>query len=200
MICSQKAGNQGIITVACRSFGFWLRIAPPVEFIYSYRYPFETQTMITCQFENGSKASLRHVVVHAIVERNGSLLLAKRTGNLLESGKWSIPSGFLDRDETAMQAVVRELREETGWEGEVLKLFRVNTNPERPHEDRQNVALDFIVKPIRLVGGRDKENSKVEWIPIEKLLPLKDFAFDHGESIRHYLKYRITPFPLPIID
>ena len=29
--------------------------------------------MINCVFENGSPASLRHVVVHAIVEKDGAL-------------------------------------------------------------------------------------------------------------------------------
>lgn len=156
--------------------------------------------MITCAFENGNKASLRHVVVHAIVEMEGKLLLVKRTGDLLESGKWSLPSGFLDRDETAAQGIVRELKEETGWDGEIISLFRINTNPHRPHEDRQNVSLDFLVKPLSKIGEPDGENSKIEWIPIEKLLPFDEFAFDHGESIGNYLKYRLKQFPLPIID
>lgn len=156
--------------------------------------------MITCTFENGNKTSLRHVVVHAIVEMDAKLLLVKRTGDLLESEKWSLPSGFLDRDETAGQGVLRELLEETGWEGEIISLFRINTKPARPHEDRQNVALDFLIKPIQRTGIPDKENSKIEWIPIEKLLPLSEFAFDHGESIGYYLKYRAKHFPLPILD
>jgi len=59
--------------------------------------------MINCTFENGNKASLRHVVVHAIVEMDGKLLLIKRSNELLEGGKWSLPSGFLDRDETAQE-------------------------------------------------------------------------------------------------
>lgn len=156
--------------------------------------------MITCTFEKGYQAKLRHVVVHAIVEMDGKLLLEKRTGDLLESGKWSLPSGFLDRDETAAQGVLRELKEETGWDGEVISLFRINTRPNRPHEDRQNVALDFLVKPIAKTGEPDHESSKVEWILIEKLLPLEEFAFDHGESIEMYLKYKRNQIPLPIID
>lgn len=156
--------------------------------------------MITCTFENGNKTSLRHVVVHAILEQDGKLLLVKRTGDLLESGKWSLPSGFLDRDETAGQGMLRELKEETGWEGEIISLFRINSKPNRPHEDRQNVAFDFLIKPIVKTGTPDEENSKIEWIPIEKLLPLSEFAFDHGESIGYYLKYRIKYFPLPLID
>jgi len=155
--------------------------------------------MITCAFENGTAASLRHVVVHAIVEKDGALLLAKRTGDLLESGKWSLPSGYLERDETAAQGVLRELKEETGWDGEVVSLFQIVTRPDRPHEDRQNVSFSFIIKPIAETGERDAENSKVEWIPVEKLLPLSEFAFDHGETIGLYLKYRKTPFLLPIM-
>lgn len=156
--------------------------------------------MITCTFENGNKAKLRHVVVHAIVEMDGKLLLVKRTGDLLESGKWSLPSGYLDRDETAGEGMIRELKEETGWESEIIFLFRLNSKPGRPHEDRQNVALDFLVKPLQKTGIPDGENSKIEWIPIEKLLPLSEFAFDHGESIGLYLKYRQKAFTLPLID
>jgi 8-oxo-dGTP diphosphatase len=140
------------------------------------------------------------VVVHAIVEMDGKLLLEKRAGDLLETGKWALPAGFLERDETAAQGILRELKEETGWLGEIISLFRVNTKPDRPHEDRQNVALDFLIRPVRLVGIPDHESSKVEWIPIETLLSLSEFAFDHGESIGYYLKYRTKRFPLPIVD
>jgi hypothetical protein len=41
--------------------------------------------MITCRFENGAPAALRHVVVHAIIERNGALLLVRRAPLYLES-------------------------------------------------------------------------------------------------------------------
>jgi len=155
------------------------------------------EIMFTCIFEDGGKASFRHVVVHALVEKDNSLLLVKRAGSILESGKWSLPSGFLDRDETAAECALRELKEETGWKGKVIALFRINSNPDRPHEDRQNVALEFLIKPLRKVGEPDQESSKVEWIPITKLLPFTDFAFDHGQSIELYLKYRKQPFPLP---
>lgn len=155
--------------------------------------------MITCTFEDGGRGSLRHAVVHAIVEDHGKLLLEKRSDHIMESGKWGLPSGFVDRDETLSQAVLRELREETGLEGKVVSLFRINSNPNRPHEDRQNIAFDFIVKPLRQVGKADEESSKVEWIPIDKLIPFEDFAFDHGESIKRYLDYRRNPFPLPLL-
>jgi len=155
--------------------------------------------MITCTFEKNYKAKLRHVVVHALVEKNGCLLLVKRSMDIIEPGKWALPGGFLGRDETLEKGILRELLEETGWKGKIISLFRINSNPERPHEDRQNIAVEFIVKPIRLVGNKDWESSKVEWIPIDKLIPFNEFAFDHGETIKLYLQYRKQPFPLPLI-
>lgn len=170
-----------------------------IDYNIVYEVWHEDQYMITCIFEKGNKTSLRHVVVHALVEKDNKLLLEKRAGDILESGKWSLPGGFLDRDETAAQAVLRELQEETGLEGEVVSLFRINTNPQRPKEDRQNVVLEFIVKPLKGIISPRSEVSKVEWIPLNKLLPFTEFAFDHGESIRLYLEYRKNPFPLPLL-
>lgn len=155
--------------------------------------------MITCTFENGNRTSLRHIVVHAIVEKEGKILLVKRAPDLLEGGKWSLPSGFLDRDETAARGVLRELVEETGWEGAVVSLFRINTNPNRPHEDRQNVALDFIIRPIKSTELRDKESTEIAWMSIDVLPPLETFAFDHGESIALFLRHRQHPVSLPIL-
>lgn len=154
--------------------------------------------MITCQFENGTSANLRHAVVHALVEQQGKLLLVKRADGMLEGGKWALPGGFIDRDETAAQAVLRELREETGWTGTVLTLLQVNTLPDRPHEDRQNIAFDFVIRPDRQVSQPDQETAAMEWVPLDRLEPLDRYAFDHGDSIALYRKYRQQAFPAPV--
>lgn len=156
--------------------------------------------MITCTFESGSRGALRHVVVHAIVERDGALLLVRRAPHLSEGGKWGLPGGFLDRDERLADGVLRELREETGWTGEVRRVLRVNSRPDRPREDRQNVAVDIVVAPLARVGEPDHESTAVEWIPIDRLPPPETLAFDHGETIRLYLSTRGAPEQGPIVD
>ena len=146
-------------------------------------------SVITCAFEHGSRASLRHVVVHAIVERAGTLLLVRRAPHLPEGGKWGLPGGFLDRDETLAAGVLRELREETGWQGRVVALLRINSRPDRPREDRQNVAFDFVIEPLEKTGEPDAESSEVRWFPLEEVLAF-DLAFDHGETVQSYRDYR----------
>ena len=155
--------------------------------------------MINCAFENGSPASLRHVVVHAIVEKDGALLLVRRAPHLLEGGKFGLPGGFLDRDELLGEGVLRELREETGWDGRVVALLRINSRPDRPHEDRQNVAFDFVVAPLQKVGEPDAESTDVAWVPIDALPPADSLAFDHGETVRLYLESRGKSGLLPIL-
>jgi 8-oxo-dGTP diphosphatase len=155
--------------------------------------------MINCAFENGRGASLRHVVVHAVVEKDGALLLVRRAPHLLEGDKWGLPGGFLDRDESLSDGVLRELREETGWDGQVSALLRINSSPDRPGEDRQNVALDFVVTPLQRIGEPDEESSAVEWVPIDRLPPLHTLAFDHGDTVHLYLASRGKPGQAPTV-
>ena len=73
--------------------------------------------MITCKFEDAGDALLRHVAVDALVIKNNTILLVKRADFLLEGGKYCFPGGYLDRDETLKEGVLRELQEETGYQG-----------------------------------------------------------------------------------
>jgi 8-oxo-dGTP diphosphatase len=156
--------------------------------------------LIHCTFENGARASLRHVVVHAVVEKDGALLFVRRAERLAEGGKWGLPGGFLERDESLREGVLRELREETGWEGQVTGLLRINSRPDRPHEDRQNVAFDFVITPLGKVGEPDDESTAVEWIPIGSLPPGESMAFDHGETVELYLSSRGRSDGWPFVE
>lgn len=62
--------------------------------------------------------------VGVIAVRDKKLLLIKRA---VDPGKglWSLPSGFIDPDETAEEACLRELKEETGLTGEISELLGV---------------------------------------------------------------------------
>lgn len=54
----------------------------------------------------------------------GEVLLVKR-GHEPGRGKWALPSGFIEIDETPEKACLRELREETGLKGEIVRLAGV---------------------------------------------------------------------------
>jgi 8-oxo-dGTP diphosphatase len=155
--------------------------------------------MISCKFEDGNDALLRHVVVDTLVVKDGKLLMVRRTGKLLEGGKWGVVGGFVDRDETTAQAAEREVYEETGWKVRDLTLLTIIDRPDRPHEDRQNISFVYFCRAVEKIGEADWESDEVRWFPLNELPPKDMIAFDHAYSIELYKKYLKDSSPLPIL-
>ena len=155
--------------------------------------------MIHCTFEDGNEASLRHAVVDAIVISGQEILLVKRSGKLLEGGKWALPGGYVERDETIFQAAQREIREETGWLVKDLVLLKINSSPDRPKEDRQNIAFVIACVAERKVGTHDWESDEVKWYPLEAVTTAVELAFDHAQDVELYLKNDSANLTVPVV-
>jgi len=89
------------------------------------------------------------VGVSALVLKDGKVLLVKRG---MEPGKglWSLPGGLVEVGERLEEAVLRELKEETGVDGEVKGLFDVEEYIERDERGRVKyhyILLVFLVEP-----------------------------------------------------
>jgi 8-oxo-dGTP diphosphatase len=117
---------------------------------------------------------------------------------LLESGKWALVGGFMERNETIMETAKREAMEETGWEVDNLQLFRIIDNPNRPAEDRQNIAFIVIEKAKKKKDRNDEEVREMNWFDLGNLPPREQIAFDHADNLELYNKYLESKFPLPI--
>lgn len=157
--------------------------------------------MISCTFENNSKTSLRHVCVNAIVVKDNKVLLGKRGTykgqKILEYGKWSMLGGYFDRGENLEQAIKREVYEESGWKIKNITLLRINANPDRPMEDRQNVDIIFIATATEKTGEPDEESLELKWFGLDKLPPKSKIAFDHNDSLEYYKKYEKGKIKIP---
>lgn len=155
--------------------------------------------MITCQFEDGNKVSLRHVVTDTLLfNEKSEILLVKRAPHLLCGNMYGIVGGYVERDETTNETVRREVLEETGYEVYDLFLFRVIDNPNRPKEDRQNISFVYVATAGEKTGKPDNESLHTKWFPFDKLPREEEFAFDHYEDIELYKKYLLNKCPLPI--
>ena len=157
--------------------------------------------MIVCTFEDGGKGKLRHITVNTIIFniQKNKILLIKRSPKYSEPNKWGPPGGFMSRDETLEQAAIRETREETGYKIQNVMLIRINDNPNRPKEDRQNVDFIFIGQAHEQESRHDDEISAVSWFHIDKLPLEEDVAFDHFDNITLCIEYMKNSFPVPVI-
>lgn len=50
------------------------------------------------------------------IEYNDKILLLHRQDNKSQGNKWGIPGGKVDKEETPLQAAIREVKEETGYD------------------------------------------------------------------------------------
>src|SRR5476649_1809055 len=125
--------------------------------------------MITCTFENGNTASLRHGVVDVLVLKGAKVLLVKRAKKLLAAGKWALVGGYAERNENLFQTVEREILEETGYTIKDITFLGVRHNPDRPHEDRQNISFVFFCTAVEKVGESDWEVVDQQWFDFDKL-------------------------------
>ena len=123
------------------------------------------------------------IAVGAIVRRADELLLVKR-GQPPGAGEWSVPGGRVEPGEMLMEAVTRELQEETGLRGVCGQLVGW---VERIGDDRHFVILDFeatVTGDLTPTAGSDA--SEACWWPVSEVAKLQlvdglaEFLHDHG--------------------
>ena len=159
--------------------------------------------MITCYFENGAKTSLRHVCVTAIINNQKNKVLLVKRGffqgkKIPEHGKWALVGGYLERNETLVQGLKREVKEETGFLINHLKLFRINDSPKRPNEDKQNVEIIFLAEAGSRLKVQNEEVLDQRWFNLNKLPAKNKIAFDHWQTLQLYQKYLTDKLKLPL--
>lgn len=105
------------------------------------------------------------IAVGAVVVKDGSLLMVRRK-NDPGKGLWSVPGGRLEPGEYIVDAVAREVKEETGLEVEVKGLLGILEVTGDPHY----VILDHIAfdngsgEPV---AGDDVDD--VRWVPFGEI-------------------------------
>ena len=106
-----------------------------------------------------------------VINERGELLLIRRTDN----DNWAMPGGAMDIGESIAEAAVRETREETGIDCEVVRLVGVYTNPRHVMlytsngEVRQECSLVFAARPAGGELTTSSESREVRWVAPDEI-------------------------------
>jgi ADP-ribose pyrophosphatase YjhB (NUDIX family) len=129
-----------------------------------------------------------------IVDEEGRLLLAKRTDNTL----WTIPGGTMKPGETIATTAVREVKEETGLDVEVVSLVGIYSNPNHvveysDGEVRQQFSICFV---CRRMGGELATSDETNEVGYFSPGDLEDMEIHPSIRLRiqHFLEKRAEPY------
>jgi 8-oxo-dGTP pyrophosphatase MutT (NUDIX family) len=91
-------------------------------------------------------------------------VLLIRTRDLRNRPVWTLPKGTLAAGETSAQAALREVREETGYQCEVIRELEPVTYwfQRSGHRVKKTVHW-FLMRPLAKVGEHDHEVDEVMW-------------------------------------
>ena len=132
---------------------------------YTYKYPRPAVTV--------------DMLVFRKQENKWQILLIRRNHAPFE-GKWALPGGFMDMDETLEEAASRELKEETGLEGLALEQLKAYSALNRdPRHRTVSVAFTGIMTNNQLLKAGD-DAREAAWFPVDNL---PELAFDHDRII-----------------
>lgn len=147
------------------------------------------------------------VVGIVLVEFEGKtyVLIGKRGEGAADfKGYWNLPCGYLDWDESAIDACRREIFEETGiFIDDETDTWRYEDQPawvkSNPKNNRQNVSLYFIFKRkienpnkfLELVESFSTENSEKDEVANLAFVETSridnyEFCFGHDEMIKKF--------------
>ena len=134
---------------------------------YTYEYPRPALT-VDC-------------VVFGLDAEDLKVLLIERAGEPF-AGRWALPGGFVDMDETIDAAARRELQEETGVDVSYLEQLYTFGRVDRDSRGRVvSVAYYALVKPAEHPIKAASDARATQWFPASDPPPL---AFDHAEILQ----------------
>lgn len=114
------------------------------------------------------------VGVGAVAIRDGKILVVKRAFEP-GAGKWSIPGGLVEVGEKLSEACIREMKEETGIDIQVLELINVFDMIDRDASGKVQyhyVLIDFLAKPVGGVEMPNPEVTDMKWVTHQEAIAL----------------------------
>ncbi len=120
-----------------------------------------------------SKLQAPKVAVGALTVDKNRILLVKR-GTAPSKGLWAIPGGKIELGETMVQAVEREVLEETGIAIEtshIISVFDSITRDDTGVIQFHYIIIDFLAHPLdpkaTPASGDDAEDAR--WVSVDEL-------------------------------
>jgi 8-oxo-dGTP diphosphatase len=124
-------------------------------------------------------------------DNNSKILLVRRKNDPFK-GMLSIPGGFINKGETAEEAMRREAKEETSLVVEPIAILGVYSDPGRDPR-MHTLSVTFIRRLVQGTEAARDDAAALQWVKsedeLDSLIESKQIAFDHSTILHDYKKW-----------
>ena len=128
------------------------------------------------------------VDVRGVIFRDSKILLVKE---IADQGRWTLPGGWADVNETPSQATIREVLEESGFETRIVKLLAVYDRDKQGHFPPFPYHVYKLFFLCEIVGGFARasgETSEVAFFGEHEIPELSKSRVTH-EQLRRFFEH-----------
>jgi 8-oxo-dGTP diphosphatase len=115
------------------------------------------------------------IVIVAVIEQGGSILIARRKQGKQHPGRWEFPGGTLEDGETPEQCLKRELEEELAISTEVGSLYCIGEHKYSPDFSIRLLAYRTTVKSDAFSLN---DHEEIRWV---KPADLSEYDFPEAD-------------------
>ncbi len=135
------------------------------------------------------------VDVRGAIFKDDKILLVRE---IADAGRWTLPGGWADVNETPSQAVTREVFEESGFETKVSKLLAVYDREWQKHTPSYPHSVYKLFFQCQIIGGEPRINAEVSEIAFfgaTEIPELSDSRVKKSQLLRFFEHYREPTLP-----
>ena len=138
-------------------------------------------------------------VVGAILEREGKFLLIKEAHAGIDTGKWNQPAGWIEVGENPLESVVREVKEETGFDFVPTKILGIYSLY-RTDLKKHGIKIIFTGKIGEMQSALTEDSSETRWFTPEEIYAMEPEDLrdlDIKQEVKNFLEGK--GYPLGIL-
>jgi ADP-ribose pyrophosphatase YjhB (NUDIX family) len=135
------------------------------------------------------------VDVRGVIFQNSKILLVRE---IADRGRWTLPGGWADVNETPGESVVREVFEESGFETKIVKLLAVYDREKQQHQPAYPYHVYKLFFHCEIIGGSatvSNETSEVAFFGREEIPELSESRVTQKQITRFFEFYSHPDLP-----